>query len=228
MGSATLWASWRRHSTRALHTLRAVVVCVGNPVSVKSSALPLSACDSTHLGLYVKSLPRMERFYCDVLGFFVTDRLGEGDQAMVFLSRSLQEHHQLVLAPGRSATSASTLNQISFEIEALPSLIEAHQALKELNISGMQAMNHGGSWSLYVPDPEGNTVELFVKTHWYVPPHATTALDLSQSEELIRQQTQDLAQQTPGSNLGLFGARSFSAKWIFRTNNESQRAGLLT
>ena len=33
----------------------------------------------------------------------------------------------------------------------------------------------------------------------YVPPHATTALDLSQSEELIRQQTQDLAQQTPGS-----------------------------
>ena len=40
---------------------------------------------------------------------------------------------------------------------------------------------------------EGNTVELFVKTHWYVPSHATTALDLSQSEELIRQQTQDLA-----------------------------------
>ena len=132
-------------------------------------------------------------------GLFVTDRLSEGDQEMVFLSRSVKEHHQLVLAPGCSATSASTLNQISFEIEALPSLIEACQALKELNISRMQAMNHGGSWSLYVPDPEGNTVELFVKTHWYVPPHATTALDLSQSEELIRQQTQDLAQQTPGS-----------------------------
>ena len=167
-------------------------------VASVTSALPLQPSFS-HLGLYVKSLPRMERFYCDILGFFVTDRLGEGDQEMVFLSRSVQEHHQLVLAPGRSATSASTLNQISFEIGSLNSLIEAYQVLKELNISGMQAMNHGGSWSLYVPDPEGNTVELFVKTHWYVPPHATTALDLSQSEELIRQQTQDLAQQTPGS-----------------------------
>ena len=194
MGSATLWASWRRHSTRALHTLRAVVVFVASV----TSALPLQPSFS-HLGLYVKSLPSMERFYCDVLGFFVTDRLGEGDQEMVFLSRSVQEHHQLVLAPGRSATSASTLNQISFEIEALPSLIEAYQALKELNISGMQAMNHGGSWSLYLPDPEGNTVELFVKTHWYVPPHATTDLDLNKPEELIRQQTALLAKQTPGS-----------------------------
>ena len=183
---------------KALHSGSAYVESSFVCVPTVTSALPLQPAFS-HLGLYVKSLPRMERFYCDVLGFFVTDRLGEGDQAMVFLSRSLQEHHQLVLAPGRSATSASTLNQISFEIEALPSLIEAHQALKELNISGMQAMNHGGSWSLYVPDPEGNTVELFVKTHWYVPPHATTDLDLSQSEELIRQQTQDLAQQTPGS-----------------------------
>ena len=27
-----------------------------------------------------------------------------------------------------------------------------------------------GSWSLYVPDPEGNMIELFVKTDWYVLP----------------------------------------------------------
>ena len=63
----------------------------------------------------------------------------------------------------------------------------------------MQALNHGGSWSLYVPDPEGNTVELFVRTDWYVPLHAMTDLDLSQSEETIRQQTERMAQDTPGS-----------------------------
>ena len=161
-------------------------------------ALPLQPSFS-HLGLYVKSLPEMERFYCEVLGFYVTDRLGEGNQEMVFLSRSLQEHHQVVLAPGRAQGSASTINQISFEIETLSKLIDGYKALNELGISGMQSMNHGGSWSLYVPDPEGNTIELFVKTDWYVPPHATTDLDLNEPEELIRQQTALMATQTPGS-----------------------------
>ena len=141
----------------------------------------------------------MEHFYCDVLGFYVTDRLGNGDQQMLFLSRSLLEHHQIVLAPGRAETSASTINQISFELETLGTLIEAFKALTDDGVSGMQAMNHGGSWSLYVPDPEGNTIELFVRTNWYVPPHATTGLDLNQSEELICQKTELLAQQTPGS-----------------------------
>ena len=141
----------------------------------------------------------MERFYCDVLGFYVTDRLGNGDQEMLFLSRSLLEHHQIVLAPGRAETSASTINQISFEIETLRKLVDAFDALTELGVSGMHSMNHGGSWSLYVPDPEGNTIELFVRTDWYVPLHAMTGLDLSESEEMIRQQTERMAQDTPGS-----------------------------
>ena len=104
-----------------------------------------------------------------------------------------------MLAPGRSQTSVSTINQVSFEIETLRKLIEAFQALTELGTTGMEAMNHGGSWSLYVPDPEGNTIELFVRTVWYVPPHATTGLDLSQPEELIFQQTELMAKDTPGS-----------------------------
>jgi catechol-2,3-dioxygenase len=163
-----------------------------------NSALPLQPSFS-HLGLYVKSLPAMERFYCDVLGFTVTDRLGNGDREMLFLSRSLLEHHQIVLAPGRSEISVSTINQVSFEIETLRKLIDAFQSLTEVGITGMEAMNHGGSWSLYVPDPEGNTIELFVRTDWYVPPHATTGLDLSQSEELIFQQTELMVKDTPGS-----------------------------
>ena len=141
----------------------------------------------------------MERFYCDVLGFYVTDRLGTGDKEILFLSRSVLEHHQIVLAHGRAETSASTINQISFEIETLRKLIDAFQALTERGVTGMQALNHGGSWSLYVPDPEGNTVELFVRTDWYVPLHAMTSLDLSQSEEMIRQQTERMAKDNPGS-----------------------------
>ena len=73
-------------------------------------------------------------------------------------------------------------------------------------------MNHGGSWSLYVPDPEGNTIELFVKTTWYVPPHATTGLDLSQSEEQIHQQTALMAKQTPGSKPWEVWRKEFQAQ----------------
>jgi len=176
-----------------------------------NSALPLQP-NFSHFGLYVRSLREMEQFYCKILGFYVTDRLGSGSEEMVFLSRSLNEHHQVVLAPGRSKTSPSTINQISFEIETLSQLIDAYRALNELGISGMKSMNHGGSWSLYVPDPEGNTVELFVKTTWYVPPHATTQLDLSQSEDQIHQQTARIAYQTPGSKSWEVWRKEFEAR----------------
>ena len=176
-----------------------------------SALLPLQPTFS-HLGLYVKSLEEMERFYCGVLGFYVTDRLGDGKQEMVFLSRSSLEHHQIVLAPGRAHESASTVNQISFEIQTLHGLIDAFRVLSELDISGMRSMNHGGSWSLYIPDPEDNTIELFVRTDWYVPPHATTSLDLNQSEELIRQQTEMLARETPGSKTWLAWRQEFQQR----------------
>jgi len=153
----------------------------------------------SHLGLYVQNLPVMEEFYCKILGFYVTDRLGNGDQEMIFLSRSLQEHHQIVLAPGRPQTAASTINQISFEIDSLNNLINAYKGLVSKGVRDMQSMNHGGSWSLYVPDPERNTIELFVRTNWYVPPHATTSLDLNHSEVDILEQTKQLANKTPGS-----------------------------
>ena len=94
-------------------------------------------------------------------------------------------------AAGRKLSDAAKLR--------LRELIDAFQLLTHQGITGMEAMNHGGSWSLYVPDPEGNTIELFVRTDWYVPPHATTGLDLSQPEALILQQTELMAKDTPGS-----------------------------
>ena len=180
-------------------------------LDVRSAMSPLQPSFS-HLGLYVKSMPEMEHFYCDVLGFYVTDRLGEGDKEMVFLSRSLLEHHQIVLAPGRAEGSVSTVNQISFKLQTLRGLIDAFQVLNELDISGICSMNHGGSWSIYFPDPEDNTIELFVKTEWYVPPHATTSLDLNHSEELIRQQTELMAKQTPGSKTWLVWRQEFQQR----------------
>jgi len=96
----------------------------------------------------------MEEFYCEILGYYVTDRPGNDDQEMIFLSRSLHEHHQIVLAPGRSKTAVSTINQIPFEIDSLNSLSDAYQGVTSEGLRGMKSMNHGGSWSLHLPDPK--------------------------------------------------------------------------
>ena len=115
---------------------------VGDPVDGEhlASGQGCSSPWGSKCGLAVNSaLPLQPSF--SHLGFCVTDRLGNGDQEILFLSRSLLEHHQIVLAPGRSETSVSTINQVSFEIETLRKLIEAFQALTELGVSGMKSMN---------------------------------------------------------------------------------------
>lgn len=49
-----------------------------------------------HVGLLVRDMDRMTDFFCNVLGFTLTDR---GDNIR-FLSRDPRQHHQVVLAPG--------------------------------------------------------------------------------------------------------------------------------
>ena len=135
-----------------MHELRERREAVSSCCSMMTS-FPLQPTFS-HLGLYVTDLPVMEKFYCKILGFYVTDCLGNDDQEMIFLSRSLHEHHQIVLAPGLSKTAFSTINQISFEMDSLNSLSDAYQGLISEGIRGMKSMNHRGSRSLHVPYPE--------------------------------------------------------------------------
>lgn len=56
-----------------------------------------------HVGLFVRDMERMERFYAGYLGLIVTDRGDLGGARLVFLSRDASEHHQVVLVSGRPA-----------------------------------------------------------------------------------------------------------------------------
>ncbi len=60
----------------------------------------IPAVHFSHLGLYVREVARMERFYTEFLGFLVSDRGRLGETQLVFLSRDPREHHQIVLASG--------------------------------------------------------------------------------------------------------------------------------
>ena len=65
----------------------------------------------SHVGLYVNDIHLMEHFYCSILGMVVTDRGKIRGRELIFMTRSVDEHHQLVLASGRdTANGAKHIN----------------------------------------------------------------------------------------------------------------------
>lgn len=152
----------------------------------------------SHIGLYVADISTMVSFYTGVLGFSITDQAQIRGANVVFLSRNPDEHHQIVLVPGRSPQSPSTVNQISFRVVSLPELRRLHTQFVILKVPGLNPTNHGGSWSVYFLDPEGNRIELFAQTPWYMPP-VSVPLDFALSDDEIYMITQAMVQATPGS-----------------------------
>ena len=147
----------------------------------------------SHLGFHVYDLARMEDFYTRVLGFAVTDRgVGRGAD-LVFLSRDPREHHQIVLASGRTGDPGErTLNQISFRLGSLADLRAMHDRVgAEPEVGDINPINHGTAWSVYFRDPEGNRIELFVDSPWYVSQPVIDPLDLSLSDNDILRLTRE-------------------------------------
>jgi catechol 2,3-dioxygenase len=129
----------------------------------------------THMGINVYDIAVMERFYTGVLGLVVTDR-GRGKTFkadLVFMSVDPFTHHQVALASGRDPSSPkSTVNQISFHLNDLDELREMYRRVRDHGVTEIRPLNHGVSWSIYFPDPEGNTVELYCDSPWYIAqPH---------------------------------------------------------
>jgi catechol 2,3-dioxygenase len=112
----------------------------------------------------------------------------------VFLSRNPDEHHQIVLVPGRDPAHLSTINQISFRVISLPELRRIHAQLVSEPVALINPTNHGGSWSVYFLDPEGNRIELFVQTPWYMPPVSARLISTSR----MRRSTESLRRWSSG------------------------------
>ena len=151
----------------------------------------------SHMGIYVIDPERMVDFYTRVLGFSITDRAKIRGSDLVFVSRNPEEHHQIVLVPGRDPTSSSTINQISFRVISLQELRRSHALLEAERVTGLSPINHGGSWSVYFLDPEGNRIELFAQTPWYMPP-VSVPLDLAATDEEIYRATEAMVVDKAG------------------------------
>ncbi len=152
----------------------------------------------THMGINVYDIDAMEAFYTGVLGLMVTDRgVGTTFKAqLVFMSVSPYSHHQVVLASGRDPESrSSTINQISFKLNDLEQLRAMYGRVRDYGVAGLRPLNHGNAWSVYFLDPEGNNIELYCDTPWYVSqphgdmfdPEAPTEQILAETEAICRQ-----------------------------------------
>jgi catechol 2,3-dioxygenase-like lactoylglutathione lyase family enzyme len=158
----------------------------------------------SHFGFFVRDLEKMVDFYTRVLGFAVSDR-GEldaprGRLSFAFLTRDPREHHQIVLASGRpDELPFNTINQISFRMGDFAGLREMHRLIQsETAVSEISPVSHGNALSVYFRDPEGNRVELFVDTPWYVDQPMRLPMDMSLSDDALWQWAQNTARELPG------------------------------
>jgi catechol-2,3-dioxygenase len=140
----------------------------------------------------------MEAFYTRALGFTVTDRGDASAQGMrmVFLSRSPNDHHQIVLASGRSdePNAGSRIQHISFQMTSLDDLRGILQRLETEGASRIFPANHGIAWSIYAQDPEGNPLEFFIDTEWYIKQPFLVPLDLTKTNDEIARDTQAMCE----------------------------------
>jgi catechol-2,3-dioxygenase len=161
------------------------------------------ALSFSHFGMFVRDLERMADFYSRVLGFAVSDR-GEldtprGRVSLVFLTRDARDHHQIVLVSGRpDSLPFNPINQISFRVQDFAGLRELHRAIQREPVSEISPVSHGNALSVYFKDPEGNRIELFVDTPWYVTQPLRIPMDMSLSDEALWRWAEETARRLPG------------------------------
>jgi catechol 2,3-dioxygenase-like lactoylglutathione lyase family enzyme len=162
--------------------------------------MPAPALSFSHVGFFVRDIERMADFYTRVLGFAVSDRGQLGNTQFVFLTRDVREHHQIVMASGRPDHLAfNAINQISFRMGGFAGLREMYRAVQaETGVTEIAPVSHGNALSVYFRDPEGNRIELFVDTPWYVEQPLRIPMDMSLPDAELWQWAHDTARKLPG------------------------------
>jgi catechol-2,3-dioxygenase len=166
-------------------------------MKLKDRSMKFPSIALSHIELYVRDVMITERFYTECLRFVVTDR-GVGDGGLVFLSRNPNEHHQLVLNPRPNfKASESPVDHISFRVSSLTDLRRFYQSVSGGGV-GVDTVSHGTTWSIYFRDPEGNRLEVFADTPWYVPQPCKFKVDLSLSDDELYALTEDVVAKMAG------------------------------
>ncbi len=141
--------------------------------------MPLPKSNFRHVGVAAFDPDALAVFYTRWFSMVVSDTgNGIADNArVVFMTGDPLEHHQIAFANLRKPGSPG-MQQISFLYESLADLKALALALAAEAVPILQQKDHGNSWSIYVADPEGNRIECYTPTPWYVKQPTWWPLDL--------------------------------------------------
>jgi catechol-2,3-dioxygenase len=120
-----------------------------------------------HLVLYVRNLERSAAFYRDVLGWRQVIPEVPGMPATAFSSG--RTHHELLLIEvGENAQAIPQGRRVGMYHFGLKvgdtddELREARQRLQDAGVRVVGASDHTVTHSLYILDPDGNEIELYI------------------------------------------------------------------
>lgn len=154
-----------------------------------------------HSTLAARNLKALQAFYCDVLGFEVTNSGGVGDNGLelVFLSQDPGSHHQIAMVGGAMTSDSDfvMVDHLAFRTGTLDDLRLIHASLLKAEIGEILQIDHGNAWSLYFKDPEGNGVECYVDTPFHVAQPYAGTFDINASDKEIEQTTRNNIQDKP-------------------------------
>ena len=154
----------------------------------------------SHVGLHCVDLPRMVDFYTRVLGFTETDRGSVRGFDIVFTSWDARDHHQVALVGGRPDLAGfNHINQLSFRVPRYEDVQTVWRRVKdEAGVHDMRGTNHGNAFSLYFRDPEGNRIEVFCDTPWYISQPCIEPLDLARPAADVMAEAEAFCRAAPG------------------------------
>jgi catechol-2,3-dioxygenase len=137
-----------------------------------------------HLVLYVRDLERSRRFYGQVLGWKAIPA-PEPMGRQVALFSSGRTHHELLLievgadAPPPPKGRRAGLYHFGLKVgETDEELRDALEAVQAAGVKMIGASDHGVTHSLYIEDPDGNEIELYIDVQpevWREHPEAVLA-----------------------------------------------------
>ena len=163
----------------------------------------------SHMGLVVKDIEMMEDFYTRVIGFERTDggMTGAG-VTMIFMTLDPEEHHQVFLVEGRpddipgntiAKGQGGVIHHLAFRVESLGDLRDMYQRIvAEMPDAKIMTGTHGVCWTMYTKDPEGNGIEFFADSPWYVTQPFLKPMDFNMDEDELMEISEKMCREAPG------------------------------
>ena len=126
--------------------------------------MSISVSKVGHIVLRVRDLEKSLSFYCGVLGLKEVARRDFGQGPIAFLSTG-NSHHDVALTEAVDTCRPSQSRLDHFALKVGDSQQELADAKRDLESHGAVvhvALDHRVSQGLYVSDPDGNLIELYV------------------------------------------------------------------